>query len=138
MKNPKCWLAVIVAGLVGNVLDFIVQGKLLTNAYYAKLDSMKQDTSPGWFVFGDFVAVIVFAWVFARVASVFGAGAKGGAAAGFYLGVLVSFPTYHFIYMTVKSYPYPLAWINTLYGIAWYVVIGAVIGAMLQKPAPAA
>ena len=138
MKNFKCLLAVIVAGIVGNALDYFVQGKLLTEAYYSKMDSMRHDTAPGWFILGDFIAVFVFAWVFKKVASAFKDGASGGACAGFTLGVLVNFPTWHFIQLTVKGYPYALTWINTLYGIAWYVVIGAIVGAMSEKPAPAA
>jgi hypothetical protein len=137
MKNSKCWLAVLVAGIVGNALDFVVQNKLLTSAYYSKIDALKQDTNPGWFIFGDFVAVAVLAWAFGRLAAAIGDGAKGGAAAGLTLGVLVNFPTFHFIFLTTKGYPYQLAWINTIYGILWYVVVGAIIGAIMKKPAAA-
>lgn len=139
MKNPRFWLAVLVVGIVANALDFVVQGKLLTDAFYSKIDTMRQDTNPAWFIFGDFVAVTVLAWVYQRVASVFGPGAKGGAAAGFSLGVLVNFPTWHFIGLMFKGVPYALVWTNTLFGIVWYVIAGALLGAMLSKPAaPAA
>ena len=137
MNKSKCWLAVLVAGIVGNALDFVVQGKLLTDSYYAKIDSLKHDTAVGYFVLGDFVAAAVLAWAFCRLAAAIGEGVKGGAVAGFTLGVLVSFPTYHFIFLTTKGYPYPLAWINTIYGILWYVVAGAIIGAIMKKPAAA-
>ena len=136
MKPLKCLLAVLIAGIVANALDFFVQGKLLGDAYYAKMDSMKHDTNIGWFVFGDFVAVLVFTCVYSRVASIFADGAKGGASAGFVLGILVSFPTYHFIYWTTQGYPLSLAWINTLYGVLWYTMVGAIVGALRGKPAP--
>lgn len=135
MKNPRFWIAVLAAGVVCNVMDFFVQNKLLTDAFYSNIESMRQDTNPAWFVFGDFVAVFVLAWVFTRVATVFGAGAKGGAAAGFSLGVLVNFPTHHFIGLLFKGVPYTLVWANTLFGIAWYVIAGAILGALLSKPA---
>jgi len=140
MKSGKFWLAVLVAGIVANVLDYVVQGQVLTHAYYAKMSVMKPDTAVQWFVFGDFVAVLVLAWVYAKVGSIFGGGLKGGATAGFYLGVLVSFPAYHFVFLMFKEYPYALAWINTVYGVIWYVILGAILGAMLggSAPAPAA
>jgi len=138
MKNIKCLVAVLVAAIVANVLDFLVQGMLLTHAFYSKIEGAKQDTAPKWFIFGDFVAVFVLAWVIRRTEAAFGYGAKGGATAGFYLGVLASFPTYHFIFLTTKGYPYALAWINTFYGIGWYVLIGAIIGGLRTKPAVAA
>ena len=138
MKISKCWLAVLIAGLVASGLDCIVQGQLINNAYYAKMESFKHDTAMGWYIFGDFIAVAVFAWVYGKVASVFGEGLKGGACAGFTLGVFATFPAYHFVCMTTKGYPYALAWINTGYGIVWYMVIGAIVGAIMKKPAAAA
>jgi hypothetical protein len=137
MKNPRFWIAVIVAGIVANVMDYIVQGQLLTSAFYSKIESMRADTKPVWYIVGDFVAVLVFAWVLVRLASLF-SGAKGCAIAGFYLGVLVNFPTWHFIFLMFKGYAYRLAWINTVYGIIEYIVIGAVLGALMTKKAVAA
>lgn len=139
MKNPRFWFAVLVVGIVVNVFDFVVQNKLLTDAFYSKMDSVRHDASPAGFIFGDFVAVFVLAWVFTRVASVFGPGVKGGVAAGFTLGVLVNFPTWHFIGLVFKGVPYALVWANTLCGVVWYIIAGALLGAMLNKPAaPAA
>jgi hypothetical protein len=132
MKNPRFWIAVIVAGIVANIMDFIVQGQLLTNAFYSKIETMRTDVKPIWFIVGDFVAVLVFAWVLNRLASLF-SGAKGCAIAGFYLGVLVNFPTWHFIFLMFKGYPYNLAWINTIYGVFEFIVIGAVLGALMTK-----
>ena len=137
MKYPKFWIGVLVAGVVCNALDFLVQGQLLTKIYYSKLDSMRQDTNPAWFVLGDFVAILVLAWVLYRVLSVFCSGAKAGAVAGFFLGVIVNFPTFHFIHLMMRNFPYPLVWIGTLYGIAWYVLAGAILGSFLKKPVPA-
>lgn len=135
MKCLKFWIAVLVAGIVANVLDYIGQGKILGAAYYSKIESMRMDTKPMWYVIGDFVAVFVFAWVLAKVLSVFGSGAKAGAKAGLYLGVLINFPTYHFIFLMFKGYPYRLAWINTIYGIVECVIIGAVLAALMCKGA---
>ncbi len=139
MKSGRFWLAVLVAGIVVTIIDFVVQGQLLAGAYYSKMaDVMKQDTPVYLFILGDFVAVLVLAWVYDRVWSVFGAGAKGGAVAGFYLGVLVSFPTFHFIFLMVKHYPYALAWISTIFGVIWYVIAGATLAAVMKKGVQAA
>lgn len=140
MKSSRFWIAVLVVGVVLNIIDFIVQGKVLTSMYYSKMTGvMNQDTPALWFVFGDFVAVLVLAWVYVKVASAFGSGLQAGAICGFYLGVLVNFPTFHFIHLMFKNYAYSLTWVNTIYGILWYVLAGAVLAAILKKgPAPAA
>jgi len=137
MNKSKCWLALLVAGLVVNALDFVVQGKLLTDAYYSNLAWARQDTPVYWFIVGDFVAVGVFIWVYGKVASAFSDGAKGGAGAGFVLGVLVNFPAWEFMHLMVKDFPYALTWIDTVYGILWYVVMGAIVGAIMKKPVAA-
>jgi hypothetical protein len=134
VKNPKCWLAVLVACIVGNALDFVVQGKWLASAYYTKIESIRADTPVYQFVVAGIVAVLVLAWVLNRLASSFGSGAGGGAVAGFYLGVLVNFPTFHFTFLMFKGYPYRLVWINTIYGVVWYMIIGAVLAAIMRKP----
>jgi hypothetical protein len=134
MKSAKFWLAVLVAGIVANILDVIVQAHVLQGLYYSKMtDVMKADTNIGWFVFGDFVAVLVLAWVYDKAWSVFGGGLKGGAIAGFYLGVLASFPAHHFVFLMFKSYPYGLAWVSTIYGILWYVIAGTILAAVMKK-----
>jgi hypothetical protein len=33
-----------------------------------------------------------------------------------------------------KDYPYSLAWINTIYGVVWYMIIGAILAAIMHKP----
>ncbi len=134
--NSKFWIAVLVGGIVANILDFIFQGQLFASMFYSNMtDVMRQDTSVVWFIVGDFVSVLVLAWVYNKVGAVFGGGVKGGATCGFYLGVLTSFPTYHFLNLMFKNYSYGLTWVNTIYGILWYVVIGAILAMMMKKEA---
>jgi hypothetical protein len=121
---------VLVAGIVGNLLDIAVEGHLLAGAY-SKVPSMRTDTPMTYFILGDFVAVIVLAWILQKVAPAIGMGAK----AGLYLGIFASFPTWHFIQLMFKGYPYDLAWINTIYGIIWYVIVTAIIGAIAKPKA---
>ena len=138
MKTPRFWIAVLVAGIVCNVLDVVVQANLFTSLYYSKMDSVRQGVSPGWFVFGDFVAVFVLAWVFDKVASAFGPGVKGGVCAGFSLGVLVNFPTWHLVMLMFKDVSYGMVWANTIFGVVWYMIAGAILAALMKKAAPAA
>jgi hypothetical protein len=134
VKNPKNWIAVLVAFIVASILDFAVQGQWLAKAYYSHMSSVRTDTPVMNFIIGDFAAVVVLAWVLNRLSSSFGSGARGGANAGFFLGILVNFPAYHFVFLMFKDYPYSLAWINTIYGVVWYMIIGAILAAIMHKP----
>lgn len=134
MKSSKFWIAVLVCGVVANVIDYVVYMVWLSPTYMMANPALfRQDTSPVWFILGDFVAVFVFAWVFDKVSSVFGSTAQAGAKAGLYLGILVNFPTYILLNLMFNGYPYSLSWISTIYGICWYVVTGALLASMMKK-----
>jgi hypothetical protein len=125
----KKWITIsLVLGVVANIMDFVVQGNLLAG-YYAG-PPFRQENNIPWLVVGDFVACMVFAWIYLKFAGAVTPGAAGGAAIGAYAGVLVNFPTNIFIYLLIDGFPYTIAWIWTCYGIAWYVVLGAIAGAM--------
>lgn len=124
----------LVAGLVANVFDFAVHEGLLAGPYYSQLPSLFRTDAPmHWLVIGDFLAAFVLTWVWARVHSCFGRGAKGGALGGLYAGVLIYFPSQIFLHLLLANFPLSLAWVWMLCGIALTVLIGAVIGA-LYKP----
>ena len=132
--NGKFWVAVVVAGLVANAMDFVVYSMLLGPAYFMTNPALfRQDTNPMWFVIGDFIAVFVFAWVYNKVSGSFGTTLAGGAKAGLYLGVFMNFPAYIFMHLMFNGYPYSLSWISTGYGILWCVIVGTVLAAMMKK-----
>ena len=134
MKSSKFWIAVLAAGVVMNIIDYLVQGMWLTNAIYSQMpETFNMTTNPLWYVVGDFVTVFVFVWVYDRVYGSFGGAAKGGALYGLYAGILVNFPTWIFLHLFIRGYSYHLAWISTIYGIAWGVVAGAIVGAIYKK-----
>lgn len=129
----KKWLTIgLTLGLLANVIDFIVQGNLMAGMYAAHPVFSQENNIP-WLVFGDFVAALVFAWVYLRLASAVPAGPAGGAAFGLYAGVLVNFPTNIFLHLIIKDFPYYVSWVWTIYGVFWYVVLGAVAGAMHKR-----
>lgn len=141
MKSSKFWIAVAAAGVVMNIVDIVLQGKIMESMYYSKhQDVFIMTTSPAWFVLGDFVAVLVMAWVYDKVSSSFAAGWKGGAMYGLYAGVLVNFPTWIFVHLFLKGFSYRFAWFSTIYGIVWSVIAGIIIVALYKKgtQAPAA
>ena len=139
MKSSKFWIAVVVTGIVGNILDFVVQGMILTNMYYSTMpDIFNNTTNPAWYIFGDFVGSFVLIWFYDKVRGSFAEGMKGGATFGFYAGVLLNFPTWIFIHLFIKGYPYGLSWIDTIYGIIWYIIAGAIIGGLYSRKASTA
>ena len=136
MKSGKFWLAVLVGGIVANILDAVVMGVLLAPSF-AGIESMNQDVNVAWFMLGDFFAVLVMMLFYDRVYSSFSPGSKGGATYGLYAGLIVSFPTWIFIHLMVKGFPYGLAWIVTIYGIIWGAIVGSTIGSVYKKSAAA-
>jgi len=135
MKSSKFWIAVLVTAVVANVIDYCFYVLWMGPTYMATNPVLfRQDTNPGWFIAGDFVAVFVLAWVLDKALPSFGSGAK----AGFALGVLVSFPTYIFMHLMFNGYPYALSWISTIYGVVWYTVMGVILAAMMKKGGTAA
>ena len=134
MNVKKLLLATLAVGVVMNVLDVVVHGMVLQGMYYSKLTGLfRSDTPTPLLIVGDFVAALVFVWFYDRVYGSFGGGPKGGATCGLYAGVLVSFPTWIFMNLLFVGFPYALAWVWTIYGIAAGVVVGAVAGATYKK-----
>ena len=135
MKSSKFWLAVLVAGIVANALDYLVYGVWLSEAYFKQNTQLFNQSTANvpWFIFGDFVGVLVFAWVLDKVSGSFGSTPKDGAIAGLYFGILVNFPMNIFLHLMFNGYPYSLSWIGTIYGIIWYISVGAILAAMMKK-----
>ena len=139
MKSGKFWLAVLAGGVVGNILDYLVQGMWLSQSYYMQMpDTFSQTPNIAWYVIGDFVAVFVFAWVFNKVSASFGSTPKDGAMAGLYLGIFANFPLWIFMHLMLKNYPYSLSWISTIYGIIWYMIVGYIIATVMKRGTAAA
>ena len=136
MNWTRGLLATLAAGIVGNVLDAVVHGWYFQQNFYDKNPTLfRADMPLPWLIVGDFVAALVLVWVFDRVMSSFAAGAGGGAKFGFYAGVLVWFPGAIYMNMMFNGFSYQLAWMWIIYGVIWYVIVGAVVGATYKKSA---
>lgn len=134
MNLKRFLVAGLAGGVVANVMDAVVHGQILTAKYYAQMPGLfRQDNRLPWLIGGTFVAALVLAWVWTKVHTCFGGGAKGGALGGFYAGVLINFPGQAFAYLMFAGFPMALACLWTIYGILWAVVVGAVIGALYKE-----
>jgi hypothetical protein len=139
MNYKKFLLAFLVAGVVMNILDFIMHGMILRSTYQANPTLFNQPgTFKGWFIFGDFVAMAVFVLVYNKVFDSFGGGVRGGLIYGLYAGVLMSFPGMIFLHLIFAGFPYSLSWIWTIYFIVAYAILGIVVGVLYKESKAAA
>jgi len=133
MNVKKLLLSTVVVGVVLNVLDFVVHGQILAGTYARLSGLFRSDAPLPFLVLGDFVAALVFVWVYDRVYGSFGGGPKGGATYGLYAGVLVNFPTWIFMNLLLVGFPYSLSWIWTIYGVIAALIAGAAAGVTYKK-----
>lgn len=126
----------LVAGIVLNALDFVVQGLLLSSLYVGPSFRNVDEVLPQLIAL-DFVAGGVFVWLYLKLGAATGAGARGGALFGCYAGMLYSFPMFIAMHLLFNGYSFQLAMINTVYQVAAYVVAGLAIGALNRDRAGA-
>ena len=119
----------VAVGVVVNVYDYLVH-ELLLGGSYADIPIMIQDASIVLFIVGDFVAALVFVWVFDKVRGSFGAGMAGGLMFGLYAGILITFPMFIFLSLLIVGFTYWLSWVWIITGIGWALVAGATAGAV--------
>ncbi|MFA5832411.1 MAG: hypothetical protein WDA22_02935 [Bacteroidota bacterium] len=140
MMSKNYWMAVVIAGIVVNILDFIVQGMLFQNMFYSKMSGMRTDVNPAIYVALDFLMVAIFVWFYDKVYGSFGGGLQGGMKFGMYYGVTMNFPTMFFPYLMFQGMMYGFVWASIIYGIIWGIVLGITVGKFYTKgeSAPAA
>ena len=119
----------VAVGVVVNVYDYLVHGLLLGGSY-AEIPILIQDASMVPFIVGDFVAALIFVWVFDKVRASFGAGMMGGLTFGFYAGILIAFPMYIFLHLIIAGFTYWLSWVWIITGIGGALAAGATAGAV--------
>jgi hypothetical protein len=85
----------LLAGVVLNVVDWLLYGVVLAKDYSAAMQALgKQgamDNLIPWFVFLDFVSGVALLWVYAAIRPRFGAGAQTGVIAGLAVWFFISF-----------------------------------------------
>lgn len=130
MNVGKLLSATAVVGIVVNVFDYVLHDTLRGVFHLGLADVLRQDVSVAAIVAGEFVAALVFVWVYDKVRGSFDAGMAGGAMFGLYAGILIAFPAFIFDHLLLAGFTYGLAWTWTLSGIAWGVLAGATAGMM--------
>lgn len=83
----------LLAGLVLNVADYVVNGLILADQWNAALTALGKGEMGGgtilWFVLFDFAVGIVAVWLYAAIRPRFGAGPRTAAYAGLAVWVLL-------------------------------------------------
>jgi hypothetical protein len=137
MFGKKFWTAVVVGGIVVSIMDFLVHGMLFAEMFYSKMEGMRTDTNPMWFVGLDFIMVMVFVWFYDKVHSVFGRGMQGGMKFGLYYGVALNFPVMFFPYLMYQGMNYGFVWASIIYGVIWGMILGMTVGKFYTADSPA-
>jgi uncharacterized membrane protein YhaH (DUF805 family) len=91
---PRVVLGGLLAGLVLNVVDYLVYGVLLADDLNAAMQSLGKEPIGGsaimWFVLLDFLYGIALVWAYAAIRPRFGAGPRTAVYAGLYMWLLIA------------------------------------------------
>lgn len=127
----------LVAGLVYNLIDFVINGVLMTEAYRANFERLGIDAATmeapavmATWVAVDFLLGILVVWLYAAIRPRFGPGPKTAAYAGLAMLAGVTFILFGFAQMGVFDMALILK--GTLYSLV-NVIVGAMAGAAVYK-----
>lgn len=133
MNWGKVLIGGIVAGVAMNIVDFVLHGMVMRKTYMGLPDVFDQEpANPLFFVLVAICISIAAALLFAKSRECWGAGAKGGATFGAFLGLFAFFPSFYQP-LVIADFPYYLAWCHG--GIAFIatVVAGTVLGLIIKR-----
>ncbi len=125
----------LLAGLVLNLLDFLVNGVWLSNDWNAAMQALGKGQMDAalikWFVIYDFLVGIFMVWLYAAIRPRYGAGAKTAVYAGVATWLLIAF--FHAIAEAPMGiFPHRLYVVTTLAALVC-VPLAAVVGAWQYK-----
>jgi hypothetical protein len=123
----------VVAGIVTNLVDFLMHGVILANTYKKYTVAFTQTQTNPLFFLAVSVAISFFAAVlFAKTRGSWGEGWAGGAAFGFFLGLTFFFR--NFINpLVINGFPYYLGWCWGGIDTITCTVAGAVLGTIIKR-----
>ncbi|MEE8137958.1 MAG: hypothetical protein V3T81_03665 [Thermoanaerobaculia bacterium] len=131
------WTKAVIAGVVGGVAvwiaNFIMHAVIMGQTYakYPEVFSQEEGSPFPFLLVGVFIAV-PGALLFAKTRDSWGEGIAGGATFGFWLG-LVSFFAPFYNSLVLEGFPYFLAWCWGGINLIGFVILGAILGAMVKK-----
>jgi hypothetical protein len=128
----------IVAGIVADILGYLVDGMLLADRWAEGMNALRHDEFSTnqliWFNLLGLACGIALIWVYAAIRPRFGAGVKTAILAGLAFWVIgVALPNFGFMWVG-GLYSHHLTAYTTLGGLV-EVVVGAIAGATLYKEA---
>ena len=123
-------MTILVVGALANVMDWLVFGTMLKNAFNAIEGVRPQDSvNPAWWIVLDFVGIAVFTWFYTVVRSSFSSGWAYGAATA----VVVTVPSAFSYVVIIKGWPYYLCWVFIAVSIVEYAVYGMLVDKLMGK-----
>ena len=125
------WTKALIAGVASGVAlwlaDFVMHGFIM-GATYAKYPVFTQEAAnPLHFLLVSVFITVFAAILFAKTRGSWGAGLKGGATYGFWLG-MVSFFTTFYSPLVLEGFPYYLSWCQGGINLIGFVIVGVVLG----------
>ncbi|HLF55259.1 MAG TPA: hypothetical protein VI942_00295 [Thermoanaerobaculia bacterium] len=131
MNWTRVVLGGLAAGIVTNIVDFVMHGMLLGKTYQRYTEAFSQTPANPLHFFVVAVAIgVLTAVLFARSRGSWGDGWKGGATFGLYLGLAGFFASFYNP-LVIDGFPYYLAWcwggIHVIDGVVGGAVLGAVV-----------
>lgn len=127
----------LLAGLVLNVYDFVLNGVVLSDRWNAALAALGKGEMGGsliaWFVLFDFLFGLWIVWVYAAIRPRFGPGPRTAAIAGLAGWFLMGF-MHTLSEAPMGLFPANLMWVNTI-GALVMVPVAGVVGAWLYQEA---
>src|SRR5947208_17165753 len=121
----------LIAGVVLNIVDFVIFGIVLKDQMAAAITSINRPVMTNaqvpWFVFLDFVAGVFLVWLYAAIRPRFGAGPATAAKAGF-AGWFVGLLLVNLFMWPMHLMPQNLTIITTLVSLVEWL-LATVIGA---------
>ncbi len=133
MNWSKVLMGGIVAGIVGNLANFVMHGFIMADTYVSNPAVFTQEeASPAWFFLVSICLWVAAAMLFGRTRSSWAAGAKGGATFGFFLA-LVGFFAQFINPLVIADFPYYLAWCWGGILVIAHVIAGAALGLVYKE-----
>ncbi len=134
MNWGRAVVAGLVAGIVQNIVNFVLHGLVLGGTYEGEA-AFVQEEDPAVFVWFTLVALVigvVAALFFASSRQSWQAGPRGGLHFGILLGAVVGFQQFY-LTLVISDFPYNVAWIWLAVEIISFGVGGIVLGALVKR-----
>lgn len=133
MNWTRIVLGGVVAGIVTNLVDFVMHGILLADTYKKYSEAFSQtEANPAKFFAVSIAVSLGVAILFAKTRATWAAGWKGGATFGLFFGI-AHFFTGFYNPLVIAGFPYYLGWCWGGIGVIGGVVRGAVLGAFIPR-----